>query len=79
MARLTTQPAAALPTHPKLSLELRLTPRADRDDAAQEAWLAKLEGRNPARAVATYAQRERRRRMRERSATECGLAALSMN
>ena len=60
----------------KLDLELRLTPRVDRADAQQEAWVAKLEGRNPARAVATYAQRERRRRKRERAATDCGLASL---
>ncbi len=30
----------------------------------QEAWLAKLEGRSPARAVNTFAQRERRHRQR---------------
>ncbi|MBL4698186.1 MAG: hypothetical protein JKX70_05065 [Phycisphaerales bacterium] len=77
--QLETQQPAMLPEHPKLGLELRLTPWGDREDAAQEAWLAKLEGRNPARAVATYAQRQRRRRKRERSATDCGLAACSMN
>ena len=48
-----------------LALELRLTPRDDRADAVQEAWVAHLEGRNPARAVATYAQRERRHRERQ--------------
>ena len=62
---------ATTPTLPtsdtQLSLELRLTPRQDRVDAAQEAWVAHLTGRNPARAVATYAQRERRRRVRERT------------
>ena len=60
----TTNPA--LPSSDtRLSLELRLTPRQDRADAAQEAWVAHLAGRNSARAVATYAQRERRRRVRE--------------
>jgi hypothetical protein len=49
----------------RLALELRLTPRDDREDAVQEAWVAHLEGRNPARAVATYAQRERRHRVRQ--------------
>lgn len=49
----------------KLALELRLCPGMDREDAVQEAWLAALEGRNPARAVNTFAQRERRHRRRE--------------
>jgi hypothetical protein len=51
----------------KLTLELRLTPGVDREDAAQEAWLAHLTGRNPARAVNTFAQRERRHRKRQRA------------
>jgi hypothetical protein len=54
-------------TASKLRLELRLTPTVDREDAAQEAWLAHLEGRNPARAVNTFAQRERRHRRRQRA------------
>ncbi|OQY98827.1 MAG: hypothetical protein B6D36_17045 [Planctomycetes bacterium UTPLA1] len=48
----------------KLRLELRLVGGLDRDDAVQEAWLAHLEGRNPARAVNTFARRERRHRQR---------------
>jgi len=48
----------------KLALELRLVVEPDREDAVQEAWLAHLEGRSPARAVNTFAQRERRRRRR---------------
>jgi hypothetical protein len=36
-----------------------------REDALQEAWVAFLSGRDPARAVNTYARRERRRRMRD--------------
>jgi len=59
---------ADLPDTPlaaKLALELRLCPGLDREDAVQEAWLAALEGRNPARAVNTFAQRERRHRRRE--------------
>lgn len=51
----------------KLALELRLVLVKDREDAAQEAWLAMLEGRDPARAVNTYAQRERRHRRRMRT------------
>jgi len=53
------------PRPDKLDLELRLCPARDREDAMQEAWLAALEGRNPARAVNTFAQRERRHRRRE--------------
>ncbi len=48
----------------RLALELRLVVWLDREDAVQEAWLAHLEGRNPARAVNTFAQRERRHRRR---------------
>jgi hypothetical protein len=51
----------------ELDIELRLCPAIDREDAVQEAWLAALEGRNPARAVNSCARRERRRRVRERS------------
>jgi hypothetical protein len=53
------------PRPDELDLELRLCPARDREDAMQEAWLAALEGRNPARAVNTFAQRERRHRRRE--------------
>jgi hypothetical protein len=59
-------PLAGAPAS-KLRLELRLTPSIDRDDAVQEAWLAHLEGRSPARAVNTFAQRERRHRRRQRT------------
>ncbi|MBI5864854.1 MAG: hypothetical protein HZB38_10160 [Planctomycetes bacterium] len=48
----------------KLDLELRLVPDAHREDAVQEAWLAYLSGRDPARAVNTFGRRERRRRRR---------------
>jgi hypothetical protein len=48
----------------KLTLELRLVATWDKEDALQEAWLAHLEGRNPARAVNTFARRERRHRRR---------------
>lgn len=36
----------------------------DLDDAVQEAWVAHMAGRDPARAVATFAQRHRRERER---------------
>ncbi len=52
----------------RLSLELRLVPHAYREDAVQEAWLAFLSGHDPARAVNTYARRERRLRRRMISA-----------
>jgi len=48
----------------RLRLELRLAPHRMRDDAVQEAWVAFLSGRDPARAVNTFARRERRRAMR---------------
>jgi len=63
--------AATLPpvcTVDRLSLELRLVPRACREDAVQEAWVAFLSGHDPARAVNTYARRERRLRRRMISA-----------
>ena len=56
-------PPARDPT--ALQMELRLCPSRDRADALQEAWLASIEGRSPARAVNTYAQRERRHRRSE--------------
>lgn len=48
----------------RLALELRLVVGPDREDAVQEAWVALLEGRDPARAVNTFARRERRYRRR---------------
>ena len=48
----------------KLNLELRLVPHPHREDAIQEAWLAFLSGRDPARAVNTFSRRERRLRRR---------------
>ena len=51
--------------HSKLALELRFVRAAERDDAAQEAWVAHLEGGDPAKAVSRFRHRERRRRMRE--------------
>lgn len=53
-----------LPDNGPLLTELRFVNPKDREDAVQEAWLAHLEGRNPARAVATFAQRLRRERQR---------------
>lgn len=38
---------------------------ADREEVVQEAWLAHLSERSPARAVNTFARRERRRQRRE--------------
>ena len=52
-------------TQEKVSLELRFVRSGDRDDAAQEAMLAHLEGRDPAKAVSAFRHRERRRRLRE--------------
>lgn len=72
---------ADLPDTPlaaKLALELRLCPGIDREDAVQEAWLAALEGRNPARAVNTFAQRERRHRRRENASPLEGLKPLRL-
>jgi len=57
-----------------LALELRLVRASDKDDALQEAWVAHLEGRNPARAVNTFAQRELRRRRREMAKSDMQLA-----
>jgi len=48
-----------------LEAEFGLVPHADREEAVQEAWLAHVAGRSPARAVNTFARRERRRRLRE--------------
>lgn len=59
--------ALQLPTLPDsgpLLTELRFVNPKDRDDAVQEAWVAHLQGRDPARAVATFAQRMRRDRRR---------------
>lgn len=58
----------------KLMLELRLTPRALRADAVQEAWLAHLEGRSARTAVNTFVRRWRRERNRtvQRSVLEGG-------
>lgn len=53
-----------LPDNAPLLIELRFVNPHDREDAIQEAWVAHLEGRNPARAVATFAQRLRRHRQR---------------
>jgi len=48
----------------RLLTELRFVRPQDREDAAQEAWVAYLEGREVARAVGTFAQRLRRQRQR---------------
>ncbi len=49
----------------RLALEMRMTSRADREDAAQEAWVAHLQGRDTAVAVNTFNKRERRHRARQ--------------
>lgn len=49
----------------RVALELRFVRVEDRDDAMQEAWLAHLEGRDPAKAVSAFRHRVRRRRLRE--------------
>lgn len=48
-----------------LRVELRLLPERSKPDALQEAWLAFLEGRDPARAVKAWWMRMRRRERRE--------------
>ena len=48
-----------------LSVELRLVPDRAKADAAQEAWIAFLDGRDPARAVKAWWMRMRRRERRE--------------
>jgi hypothetical protein len=53
----------------RLEAELGLVPHADREEAVQEAWLAHLSGRSPARAARTFARRERRHRRRETAAS----------
>ena len=50
----------------QLELEMRVAPRALREDALQEAWVAYLSGRDPARAANTFCCRERRLRTHER-------------
>jgi hypothetical protein len=57
-------PPVADPT--ALLTELRFVSPAERDDVVQEAWAAHLAGRDPARAIATFAQRTRRNRKREK-------------
>jgi len=54
----------------RLEGELSVVPIAAREDALQEAWLAHLSGRDPARAVNTLARRGRRRRMRRITAPQ---------
>tara|TARA_B100001094_G_C18076205_1_gene742739 strand:- start:465 stop:743 length:279 start_codon:yes stop_codon:yes gene_type:complete len=54
----------------RLALELRLTPRHLKEDALQEAWLAHLDGRDPARAVNTFVVREKRHRKRNQQLWE---------
>ncbi|TVQ33891.1 MAG: hypothetical protein EA376_01265 [Phycisphaeraceae bacterium] len=64
---------AAIPpsaTPGKVALEMRFVRPGDREDAAQEAWLAHLEGRDAARAVSAFRHRERRHRLRETAAGE---------
>ena len=58
---------AFLPTRDagRLEAELGLVPHAVREEAVQEAWLAYLAGRSPARAVNAFARRQRRLRRRE--------------
>jgi len=48
----------------RLQAELQCLPKADRDDAVQESWLAYLAGLDPVRALKGFARRERRWRRR---------------
>ena len=52
---------------PRLELELRLVPEEDREDGLQVAWLAHLEGEDPAAAVNRWWASMRRRRRIERT------------
>ena len=54
----------------QLQKNLRLCPSRYRDDALQEAWLAHLEGRDPAAAVSNFVRGERRHELREVSASQ---------
>lgn len=51
----------------RLRLVLRMVPSPLREEAVQIAWLAYLEGGDPARTVDTWRESERRRRRRERT------------
>ena len=51
----------------KMAPKLEFAHPMDREDAMQEAWLAKLEGRNPTRAINTFVVREWRHRLNERT------------
>jgi len=57
-------PVADEDARAKLAAEIRLAPYQDREDAAQTAYLAHIEGMNPVTAANTYVRRERRRRAR---------------
>ena len=48
----------------------RRIPARHREDAMQEAWLAHLEGRDPARAADTYRKRELRHERRQSAITD---------
>jgi hypothetical protein len=63
----------------RLELELRLGPHRDREDAVQEAWLAHLEGRDPATAANTYLRRQRRYRQREAATDPLGALPVAAN
>ena len=58
-----------LPQLPSADLESKLAfvHPEDHEDVIQEAWLAHLEGRDPASAMNTFAVRERRHRQQERT------------
>jgi hypothetical protein len=64
-------------TPDRLALELRFVHAEDREDAVQEAWLAHLEGRDPAKAVSAFRHRLRRRRIREVVSSDLVTGALS--
>lgn len=49
----------------RLLIELALVSPGDRDDAMQEAWLAKLSGRSQTSAVRSFRRREARHRSRD--------------
>jgi hypothetical protein len=56
----------------RLKAELALVPTKDREDAAQESWVAFLDGRDPVRAVDTFVHREKRFRRQNLSGCRGG-------
>ncbi len=50
------------PNCPAAETALKGVAERDREDAVQEAWVAYLEGGDPAKAIETFARQERRHR-----------------